>query len=92
MEVHGEQGTTCTLLKAALLRGGPAITGVLPEVPAGWVRSCRKATQTHVPQLRNTAFHHYSHHGNPAPSTRQPAQTTADMLYLFFPDCPGLAI
>lgn len=80
MEVHREQGTTCMLLRATLLRGGPAITGVLPEVPAGHVRSCRKATQTHVPQLRNTAFHLYSHHGNPAPSPRQPAQTTAATL------------
>lgn len=90
VEVHGEQGTTCPFLRATLLRESPAIRAILPEVPACWVGSCWKATPPRVPQLRNTTFHHYNYHGNPASLTRQPAQTRADMLqvclYLFFPD------
>lgn len=74
MEAYREQGMTCPLLKAALLRGGPARLRVaLPVLPAGWMsaRSSRKATLPCLHEaalwLRYAVFQYYKHHGNTAP-------------------------
>lgn len=102
MEAQREQGTTCAILKAALLRGGPVrLTVALPVLPAGWMsaRSSRKATlqclHEAVLQLINALFQYYKHHGNPAPSPWLPARTTdrpsAGLTALIKADSPHLA-